>query len=60
MESTQPQTHGHGPDLEKESVAGQIDNAQSDTRHDAEIEKRVVKKLDWNLVPLVMVMCKLD
>ena len=28
--------------------------------HDAEIEKRIVKKLDWNLVPLVMVMCKFD
>jgi hypothetical protein len=25
---------------------------------DPEIERRVVRKLDWNLIPLVMALCK--
>jgi hypothetical protein len=60
MESVQHQTPGHGPDLEKEGVTGQHEHTSTDVVHDAEIEKRVIKKLDRNLVPLVMAMCKLD
>jgi hypothetical protein len=57
MEATNQHSPGHVPDLEKEGTAGQLEHSQ-DTVRDAGIEKRVVRKLDLNLVPLVMAMCK--
>jgi hypothetical protein len=42
-------------DLEKEGSNNRIEFPQE---HDAEIEKRVVRKLDWNVTTLVMVLCE--
>jgi hypothetical protein len=42
-------------DLEKE---GSKNHIEYNEEHDAEIEKRVVRKLDWNVTALVMVLCK--
>jgi hypothetical protein len=39
-----------------------VENAPLDANQDADIEpaleKRVVRKLDWNFVPLVVALCK--
>ena len=42
-------------DLEKHVSNNPIDLPHE---HDAEIEKRVVRKLDWNVTAMVMVLCK--
>jgi hypothetical protein len=34
-----------------------LDHVYNDL-HDAEIEKRVLRKLDWNLISLVMALCE--
>ena len=42
-------------DLEKDVSNNPID---LHNEYNAEIEKRVVRKLDWNVTALVMVLCK--
>jgi hypothetical protein len=37
---------------------GRPRTAEYDMAVDSEIEKEVVRKLDWNLVPLVMAICE--
>jgi hypothetical protein len=37
---------------------GRPQTAEYDPHADSEIEKQVVRKLDWNLVPLVMAICE--
>jgi hypothetical protein len=45
-------------ELEIEAQKNQhIDHVYNDLE-DAEIERRVLRKLDWNLVSLVMVLCE--
>jgi hypothetical protein len=45
-------------ELEIEAQKNQpIDHAYNDLE-DAEIERRVLRKLDWNLVSLVMALCE--
>jgi hypothetical protein len=56
METTDQHSPGHVPDLEKNGTAGHLEHSQETVR-DAAIEKRVIRKLDLNLVPLVMAMC---
>jgi hypothetical protein len=41
-----------------DAESGRRDTAEYDAIADGEIERQLVRKLDWNLVPLVMAICE--
>lgn len=46
-------------DVEKIHGAAEIERAPEPIAVDERAEKRVVRKLDWNLMPLILGLCKL-
>lgn len=50
--------HAPAGDVEKELTSVQKESAGASPRIDPELERRVVRKIDWHVTPLVTFLCK--